>query len=96
MNIETSVTRSDDAWPKGINYRMHPANVGCLAAAGIDVCVLANNHVLDYGSSGLVETLETLHWAGLQTAGAGRTLAEARQPAVVDVAADYRVVVHGF
>jgi poly-gamma-glutamate synthesis protein (capsule biosynthesis protein) len=96
VNLETSVTRSDDAWPKGINYRMHPANVGCLAAAVIDVCVLANNHVLDYGYSGLVETLETLHRAGLRTAGAGRTLAEARQPAVVDVAGDCRVVVHGF
>jgi poly-gamma-glutamate capsule biosynthesis protein CapA/YwtB (metallophosphatase superfamily) len=96
VNLETSVTRSDDAWPKGINYRMHPANVGCLAAAGIDVCVLTNNHVLDYGYSGLLETLETLHRAGLKTAGAGRTLAEARQPAVIDLAAECRVVVHGF
>ena len=43
VNLETSVTRSEEAWPKGINYRMNPANVGCLAAAGIDVCVLANN-----------------------------------------------------
>jgi poly-gamma-glutamate capsule biosynthesis protein CapA/YwtB (metallophosphatase superfamily) len=96
VNLETSVTRNNDAWPKGINYRMHPANVGCLAIAGINVCVLANNHVLDYGYSGLVETLETLHRAGLKTVGAGRTLAEARQPAVVDVAADCRVIVHGF
>jgi poly-gamma-glutamate capsule biosynthesis protein CapA/YwtB (metallophosphatase superfamily) len=96
VNLETSVTRSDDTWPKGINYRMHPANVGCLTTAGIDVCVLANNHVLDYGYSGLVETLEMLHRVGLQTAGAGRTLAEARQPAMVDVAANCRVVVHGF
>jgi poly-gamma-glutamate synthesis protein (capsule biosynthesis protein) len=96
VNLETSVTVSDDPWPKGINYRMHPANVGCLAAAGIEVCVLANNHVLDYGYAGLFETLETLHQADLQTTGAGRTLAEARQPAVVDLAADSRVVVHGF
>jgi poly-gamma-glutamate capsule biosynthesis protein CapA/YwtB (metallophosphatase superfamily) len=84
VNLETSVTRSDERWPKGINYRMHPANVGCLTAAGIDVCVLANNHVLDYGYSGLVETLETLHDAGLKTTGAGRT------------AAASRVIVHGF
>lgn len=96
VNLETSVTHSDDAWPKGINYRMHPANIGCLTAAGTDVCVLANNHVLDYGFSGLVETLETLHRAGLKTAGAGRTVAEARQPAVVEAATGCRVVVHGF
>ncbi len=95
VNLETSVTVRDEPWPKGINYRMHPANVGCLADAGIDVCVLANNHVLDYSYSGLVETLETLDRAGLQTTGAGRTLAEARWPAVVDLADDSRVVIHG-
>lgn len=96
VNLETSVTRSEEAWPKGINYRMHPANVGCLNAAGIDVLSLANNHVLDYGRSGLVETLETVRRAGLKTTGAGRTLAEARRPAVVDLGDESRVVVHGF
>jgi poly-gamma-glutamate synthesis protein (capsule biosynthesis protein) len=94
-NLETSVTRTGKPWPKGVNYRMNPANVACLTAAGIDVCVLANNHVLDYVHSGLVETLETLRWAGLKTVGAGRTLAEARRPAVVELARS-RVVVHGF
>jgi poly-gamma-glutamate synthesis protein (capsule biosynthesis protein) len=96
VNLETSVTRSEDAWPKGINYRMHPANVGCLSAAAIDVCGLANNHVLDYGYSGLVETLETLHRAGLGMCGAGRMLAEASRPAIIDVGSGFRVVVHAF
>jgi poly-gamma-glutamate synthesis protein (capsule biosynthesis protein) len=96
VNLETSVTRSDEPWPKGINYRMHPANVECLTAAELDVCVLANNHVLDYGYSGLIETLRTLHQAGLKTAGAGRTLVEARQPAVVHRAGDFRLVTYGF
>ncbi|HEU4343229.1 MAG TPA: CapA family protein [Candidatus Binatia bacterium] len=96
VNLETSVTRSGEPWPKGINYRMHPANVGCLTAAGIDVCVLANNHVLDYGYAGLVETIETLRRTGLKTTGAGRTLADARRPAVVEPVAGFRVVVHGF
>ena len=71
INLETAVTRSDDRDPKGINYRMHPANISCLTAAGIDCCALANNHVLDWGSAGLTETLETLHQAGVKTAGAG-------------------------
>jgi poly-gamma-glutamate capsule biosynthesis protein CapA/YwtB (metallophosphatase superfamily) len=62
----------------------------------IDVCVLANNHVLDYGYSGLTETLETLHRIGLKTTGAGRTLAEARLPAVVDRAIAFKVIIHGF
>ena len=49
---------SDTHWPeKGIHYRMHPANMRCLTAAQIDCCVLANNHVLDWGYAGLAETL---------------------------------------
>ena len=96
INLETSITRSDDHWRgKGINYRMHPDNVGCLIAARIDVCALANNHVLDFGYAGLVETLGTLKKAGLRPAGAGRSLAEAREPAVVDLADTGRVVVLG-
>jgi poly-gamma-glutamate capsule biosynthesis protein CapA/YwtB (metallophosphatase superfamily) len=54
VNLETAVTLAEDAWPgKGIHYRMHPRNVACLAAAGIDCCVLGNNHVLDWGQAGL-------------------------------------------
>lgn len=63
INLETSVTRSGEPCPKGINYRMHLENVGCLTSASIDVCALANNHVRDYGDAGLVETLETLERA---------------------------------
>lgn len=86
INLETSVTRSEDYWKgKGINYRMHPDNIACLTTAGIDVCALANNHVLDYGYEGLTETLETLRRAGLQLVGAGANLSEARQPAVVEL-----------
>ncbi len=97
INLETSITRSDDYWRgKGINYRMHPDNVPCLTAAGIDCCALANNHVLDYGRSGLLETLETLRRAGVRSAGAGRNLTEARAPAVIEVPGKGRVVVFGF
>ena len=97
VNLETSVTRSDDYWvDKGINYRMHPANIPSLTAAGIDCCALANNHVLDYGYAGLRETLETLASAGIKTAGAGMSKAEARSPAVIDVADKGRVVVFAF
>ena len=72
INLETSVTTSDRQWRgKGIHYRMHPANISCITAAGIDCCVLANNHVIDWGFDGLRETLEVLQTAGLETAGAG-------------------------
>lgn len=83
VNLETSVT-TVDAWePKGINYRMHPRNVSCLTAAGIHCCVLANNHVLDWGRAGLEETIRTLRSAGMEIAGAGRDLEEAQHPAIL-------------
>lgn len=83
VNLETAVTTSDDAAPKGINYRMHPGNVPILTVAGVDCAVLANNHVLDWGQKGLLETLATLEKAGVAIAGAGRDAAAARAPAVL-------------
>jgi poly-gamma-glutamate synthesis protein (capsule biosynthesis protein) len=83
VNLETAVTTSDEWWRgKGIHYRMSPRNLPCLRAAGIDGCVLANNHVLDWGYGGLEETLRTLHEAGIRTAGAGLNRYQARRPAV--------------
>jgi poly-gamma-glutamate synthesis protein (capsule biosynthesis protein) len=97
INLETSVTASDDYWRgKGINYRMHPENVACLTVARVDVCTLANNHVLDYGYAGLAETLETLTRAGVKAAGAGCNLAEAQTPAIVMLAGGIRVLVFAF
>ena len=97
INLETAVTSSDDAWlSKRIHYRMHPANAPCLAAAKIDCCVLANNHVLDWGVRGLEETLGTLRSAGVRTAGAGRDAAEAAAPAVIELAGNRRVLVFAF
>ena len=94
VNLETSVTTNDAPWPdKGINYRMHPKNLPCLTAAEIDVCVLSNNHVLDWGRRGLVDTLDSLRGGGLVTAGAGRTREEAEAVAVVDVEGGRRVLV---
>jgi poly-gamma-glutamate capsule biosynthesis protein CapA/YwtB (metallophosphatase superfamily) len=94
INLETSVTASNDFWPdKGIHYRMHPQNIDCLTAARVDVCVLANNHVLDYGRSGLDETLATLTTAGVKVAGAGASLDSARDPATVDLGSGRRLLV---
>jgi poly-gamma-glutamate synthesis protein (capsule biosynthesis protein) len=96
VNLETAVTTSSDAWPgKGIHYRMHPANVDCLSAARIDCCVLANNHVLDWGRAGLAEMLQTLHKAGLQTAGAGTDGDAAWAPAVLPLPTSGHVLVFG-
>lgn len=84
INLETSITKHPQPWPgKQVQYRMHPANVAVLTAASINIATLANNHTLDWGRPGLAETLQVLQQAGIRTAGAGRNLEEAQQPAVL-------------
>jgi len=96
INLETSVTSSDDRASKGIHYRMHPDNLPCLTAAKIDCCALANNHVLDWGESGLAETRETLEGGGIKTAGVGRDFDQAGAPAILEVSGKGRVLVFAF
>jgi poly-gamma-glutamate capsule biosynthesis protein CapA/YwtB (metallophosphatase superfamily) len=96
VNLETAVTRSDAYLPKGINYRMSPENAHCLTAAGIDCCTLANNHVLDFGPAGLIDTLTTLNGLSIKTAGAGRNPGEASAPAIIEIAGKNRVLVFSF
>lgn len=80
INLETAITTARTPEPKGINYRMSPENIAVLTAAKIDLCTLANNHLLDWGPAGLSETLDSLDAAGIGRAGAGRTDAEAARP----------------
>jgi len=84
INLETAITTSSDFAPgKAVHYRMNPANIGCLTVARPDICVLANNHVLDFGVNGLVETLQALDDSGLTYVGAGHSRAAAHRAAVL-------------
>lgn len=97
INLETSITRSNDYWRgKEIHYRMHPRNAGCITAARVHCCCLANNHVLDWGYTGLTETLQTLDEVGVAHAGAGQNAAEAAAPAVINVPGKGRVLVFSY
>lgn len=83
INLETSIT--SDGIPcvqKGIQYRMHPDNIDAITAAKIDVCTLANNHVLDWGIKGFYQTLATLNKAAIYHAGAGENVKQAQEPAI--------------
>ncbi|MFE9689401.1 CapA family protein [Micromonospora sp. NPDC005806] len=94
VNLETAVTAGGEHVPgKGIHYRMHPANLPCLTAGRLDVCALANNHVLDFGPTGLADTLDALRGVGIRTAGAGRNAEEAWRPATVPLGDGRRLLV---
>ena len=97
INLETSITVSNNyERGKGINYRMNPENIGCLCSGKIDCCTLANNHVLDWGESGLVETLATLKTAQIKSTGAGLNRQLAEMPAIITVKDKGRVIILAF
>src|SRR5438045_987962 len=75
---------------------MHPRNIACLSAARISACALANNHVLDWGYGGLVETVRILDAAYIAHAGAGHDAEEAAAPAILNVPGKGRALLLSF
>ena len=86
-NLETPLTTSDELLvEKKYRFKNPPEPVAAaLARAGLDVANLANNHSLDYGYSGLVETRSALQHQGIKPIGAGSTLSQAREAAVINI-----------
>lgn len=80
-NLETPVTTSGvDAMNKQYVYKSSPKALDALKKAGMDGVGLANNHILDQGVSGLLDTLKYLDKSGIQYAGAGKDADEAYAP----------------
>jgi poly-gamma-glutamate synthesis protein (capsule biosynthesis protein) len=91
VNLETAVTTRGAPWPgKGIHYRMTPTNAEALSALGVDVCCIANNHVLDWGQEGLQDTVATLDRRHIAHVGAGLSFAGAHARAVIDTGREHR------
>ena len=82
-NLETAVTRRGEKAGKKWNFRCPEESLAALTQAGYTVLNLANNHVMDYGPTGLKDTLEALAKRGFVHMGAGKDLAAARKPVFV-------------
>jgi len=61
-------------------FKARPELADILVDGGIDVVALGNNHTMDFGAAGLVETLDALDAAHIGRSGAGHDVAEARAP----------------
>jgi len=88
VNLECALTNHIRPWTrtwKMFHFRASPKTVRVLQAARIDACMLANNHILDYGERGLRDTLRMLRLTGIRHAGAGTNAAEAAAPAMLDI-----------
>ncbi len=68
----------------GPNHMYAPENVAFLDAMRLDLAILANNHIGDYGDGALLETVEHLDAHKIAHIGAGRSLAEAYAPYIVE------------
>ncbi|MCC7272001.1 MAG: CapA family protein [Alphaproteobacteria bacterium] len=87
-NLESPITAHRGRWRLGwkfFHFRADPEALGILAAGGIRFACLANNHMLDYGDRGLLDTIDALDGAGIAHAGAGRSAVEASAPVMLDV-----------
>lgn len=81
VNNEFVYSKRGEPTPrKTYTFRADPSYVKYLDAIGADLVTLANNHVFDYGSVGLLDTLDTVDSAGIFRIGAGRNLQEAMLP----------------
>ncbi|MDR2041357.1 MAG: CapA family protein [Tannerella sp.] len=69
LNLETTLTpsRRYTGYPQ---FRSPPALAGALAEMGIDVVALANNHICDYGRTGIDYTTHCLDSLGIAFTGA--------------------------
>lgn len=84
-NLESSITRGGTIWPeKQYNFRSDPKNLEAMKNAGIDVVSLANNHSLDYGYDGLLDTLDYIDKSGILRVGAGRNSSDANKVAIIN------------
>jgi poly-gamma-glutamate synthesis protein (capsule biosynthesis protein) len=85
VNLETAVTGRGTPEPKEFHFRAPASAFAAVRAAGVDAVSLANNHVLDYGRVGLLDTLDAAAAAGMPIFGAGRDAAAAYAPWLVTV-----------
>ena len=67
--------------PSGLVFSMDPRLLVGLKDAGIDMVSLANNHIGNWGPSGIASTISNLDALGITHAGAGPTSGVARSPA---------------
>jgi hypothetical protein len=68
----------------GTTFSADPKLIAGLGNAGIDWVGLANNHIRDAGGDGILQTIANLKKYGIASSGAGKNLAAARKPAILD------------
>jgi poly-gamma-glutamate capsule biosynthesis protein CapA/YwtB (metallophosphatase superfamily) len=83
-NLECAISTRGFPVPKQFNFRGPPASLRAMRRfAGFDVVNLANNHVGDYGTAAMLDTIKYTRRYGMLAVGAGGSLASASEPRVI-------------
>jgi hypothetical protein len=94
-NLECAASALGRPEPKEYNFRCDPAALPAMRAAGVEVVTLANNHSADFGAEALLDGRATVEAAGIRAVGVGADVAEANEPAILEVKG-WRIAVLGF
>ena len=85
VNLEAALTTRGSPAPKAFHFRSPPTALQALAAAGVDVVTMANNHAVDYGAKGFADTLAARAKSPVPVVGIGTNTADALRPAIVTI-----------
>jgi len=83
-NMETPIRDDFTYHSGGLMFTGNPDLLDGIEHAGFDFLTLANNHIGNGGSSGIVDSVDHLDALGIAHAGAGVDLAHASAPAYLD------------
>jgi len=92
-NLELPLTSRGYPAEKPVTWRTSPQVAPFLARIGFDALTLANNHTLDYGIDGLLDTVEALEQAGIAVGGAGKNLEDATKPVIRELGLGIKIAV---
>jgi poly-gamma-glutamate capsule biosynthesis protein CapA/YwtB (metallophosphatase superfamily) len=84
VNHEGPAPNDHSYHPGGFTFTFDPALLEGVANAGVDIVSLANNHIRNAGSKGVLETIRNLRKWGVRSMGAGKDPEAARKPACFD------------
>lgn len=80
-DLECPLTSSEASRKKiGPHQKAHPDCINLLSYAGINLVTLANNHIMDYGSAGLIDTIDLCRSKNISIVGVGKSSREASEP----------------
>ncbi|UCG41490.1 MAG: CapA family protein [Acidimicrobiia bacterium] len=84
INLECPISNEGTVVPKSFNFRCDPEALDEAKFAGVDVANQANNHVLDFGTAALLDSIVQLEAAGIGSVGSGANAEEAYRPRLIE------------